>query len=318
VQPVDLNLASRPFKNDTLLWVGLVVAVAALIYASWWNVDTYASTRGMLTDLETRESNIHERIADLDRRSNSAVGRIEKFDLGTLQLKADKANGVIRWKAFSWTQLFNLLQEVQPYNVQMTAIDPTFRDDTQRAKDGVEDADKVPVAVEGIAKSLADFLAFQDSLIESPHFDRVEPDRYNLDEATKEIVFRLRFFYDPRVAGRLAEEARIAEQVAANSAAAAEAEVVGEAVADAAGGDDGEAEAEGQAAEPVDLAGAAPAEQPAEQPVAEATPEPAAEPEQGVLTNEGLKKIDRRKGRRGRKKGANAESEPPQAAEERP
>ena len=39
----------------------------------------------------------------------------------------------------------------------------------------------------------------QPALILDPHFDRVEPEGQEIDDTTKEIVFRLRFLYDPGV-----------------------------------------------------------------------------------------------------------------------
>jgi hypothetical protein len=44
-----------------------------------------------------------------------------------LTIGADKANEVIGWKSFSWTRLFNLLEEVLPHEVQMVSIRPVFR-----------------------------------------------------------------------------------------------------------------------------------------------------------------------------------------------
>jgi len=139
-------------------------------------------------------------MSELDRRDSEAIRRIEKFNLGEIGVKSDKANHVIRFKAFSWTRLFNLLQEVQPYNVQMMSIHPVFRGDPGRMRTAVEDPDQVPVSVEGVAKSLKDLLELERSLIGSAHFDRVDPEHYAVDEHTREVIFRMRFLYDPRVA----------------------------------------------------------------------------------------------------------------------
>lgn len=196
---LDLNLASRPFKNDTLLWAAFIVVAILVVFASWWNVETYFEHRSLLAGLEVSKENLQRRTQELDRRSGDAIRSIGKFNLAAIAVKAEKANEVIRWKAFSWTRLFNLLQSVQPYDVQMTSIHPVFRTNVRELRGASEDVEQVPVAVEGIAKSLEDFLAFERELIFSEHFDRVEPDRHTRDELTNEIVFRLRFLYDPRV-----------------------------------------------------------------------------------------------------------------------
>jgi len=200
VQAVDLNLASRPFRNDTLVWVGFLLSLSLVGYVTWWNVNSYLDHRVMLADLGQRQVSIGRRMDDLDRRDTEAVRRIGKFNLGEIDIKSYKANHVIRFKSFSWTRLFNLLQEVQPYDVQMTSIHPVFRGDPGRRRNKLEDPDLVPVAVEGIAKSLKNLLELERSLIQSVHFDRVEPEHYAVDEHTREVVFRMRFLYDPRVA----------------------------------------------------------------------------------------------------------------------
>jgi len=199
VQSVDLNLASRPFKNDTLPWVGLVVAVLLLGAASWHNVDTWFQNRTMLADLEERQATIDRRLNELDRRGGDAVRRIDKMNLPALAMRSGKANEVIRWKSFSWTRLFNMLEDVQPANVQLTSIHPVFQGERGRSKDEVEDLEQVPVSVEGIAKDLRAFLGFERKLIASSHFDRIDPGTLATDDNTGERIFRMRFLYDPRI-----------------------------------------------------------------------------------------------------------------------
>jgi hypothetical protein len=217
VQAVDLNLATRPFKNDTLLWASLVVAVVLLGFLSWWNVTTWREHRRLLDDLRESQVSIGERFTALDRRDDEALRRVAAFELPVLVTKADKANDVIRWKSFSWTRLFNLLQEIQPWDVQMTSIHPVFRGDRRGTRNQIEDLEQISVSVEGTAKTLKDFLAFERALIFDPHFDRVEPDNTATDENSGETIFRLRFLYDPRVS----DEAEVpADQVATGEDAA--------------------------------------------------------------------------------------------------
>jgi hypothetical protein len=281
VQAVDLNLATRPFKNDTLLWAGLVVAVLLLGSVSWWNVTTWREHRRLLGDLRESQSNIGERFAALDRRDDEALRRVDAVDLPVLVTKAAKANDVIRWKTFSWTRLFNLLQEVQPWDVQMTSIHPVFRGDRRSARNEIEDLEQVPVSVEGTAKTLKDFLAFERELIFDPHFDRVDPANIATDENSGETIFRLRFLYDPRVG--------VEAEIPADQIAAAE----GEATAS----DEGTGDVVEQArADEVDAPPAA-----AEAPVPE---------ESGELAAGDLKKI-----RRGGRKEQRAEQTPPSATD---
>ena len=148
-------------------------------------------------DLQREVASIQSKMDELDGRDREALRAIDAFDLGLLSAKSAKANEVIRWKSFSWTRLFNRLQEIQPWDVQMTAIRPVFNV-TGQAADRQEDFETVPVSVEGVAKTPDDFWKLQAALIFEDHFDRVEPQHTTLDTVSGETVFRLTFNYDPR------------------------------------------------------------------------------------------------------------------------
>jgi hypothetical protein len=201
MQPLDLNLASRPFKNNAPLWLGLVASALALGWFTVNNATTYSEYSQKLSELADRVGKIESERVELERREHDVQKAVDKLDIGGVRAKSEKANEVIRWKAFSWTRLFNLLQKVQPNDVQMTSINPIFRAEERKQPGQMEDPEIVPVSVEGVAKDLKDFLAFEKALFDDPHFDRPEPENTDMDEKSRETVFRLRFWYDPRVEG---------------------------------------------------------------------------------------------------------------------
>ena len=41
MQPIDLNLSSRPFRNNSLLWLGFALGFVLVVAASYWNYTTY-------------------------------------------------------------------------------------------------------------------------------------------------------------------------------------------------------------------------------------------------------------------------------------
>ena len=96
MQTLDLNLASRPFKNNTLLWIVFSLALVMLIGVSIGNVQRYQRNRASLADLMMQVSDVETRLADFERRDRQALRDIAKHDLGLLTVRADKANEVIR------------------------------------------------------------------------------------------------------------------------------------------------------------------------------------------------------------------------------
>lgn len=207
MQTLDLNLATRPFRNNTLLWLGHGLALAVLLVFAVWNVRTWIEHRENLADLRSQVADIDQRFAKLDQRDRKAQAQIKGFDLASLRVRAAKANEVIRWKAFSWTGLFNDLEALQPNDVRMTTVHPVFRarERLGAAEAGV-DPDTVPVSVEGLARDHEAFLELERALLRDAHFVWVEPERTATDEQSRETVFQLRFLYDPtaRPAERLA------------------------------------------------------------------------------------------------------------------
>jgi hypothetical protein len=204
MQTLDLNLATRPFRNNTLLWTGYGVALLLLALFTWWNVQTYGAQTGKLAELRGKVDGFDRRMTEYKLRDDKALVAIGRYDLDELAVQAAKANDVIEWKAFSWTRLFNQLEELQPYQVKMLAVRPVFYASERKTQHEDVPEGAVPVHVEGIAKDLRQFLAFERALLQDPHFDNVEPEKSNkLDSG--EIRFDLKFLYYPGQAPDFAE-----------------------------------------------------------------------------------------------------------------
>lgn len=206
MRPLELNVASRPFRNNTPIWTAHGLLLVAVIAFSVWNAHTAVTATRKLNALQADLGSVERQLGDLDRREESAVQGIRVFDPKTLQFQADKANDIILRRGLSWTRLFNTLETVVPYEVKMTAVRPIYgtrQTSSVGSKDGVF-AGTVPVDVEGRAQSFESFLELERALIMDPHFAGVEPIRNESPPGSSEVTFQLRFLYDPD--GRLAGE----------------------------------------------------------------------------------------------------------------
>jgi hypothetical protein len=206
MRPLELNVASRPFRNNTPIWTAHGILLAAVIAYSAWNVRTTVTATRKLNALQADLGSVERQLGDLDRREEEALKGIRVFDAKTLQFQADKANDIILRRGLSWTRLFNTLEKVVPYEVKMTAVRPIYG--TRAAGSGGSQnglfEGTVPVDVEGKAQSFESFLEFERALIVDPHFAGVEPMRNETSPGNPEVTFQLRFLYDPD--GRLAGE----------------------------------------------------------------------------------------------------------------
>jgi len=197
MQALDLNLATRPFRNNTLLWIGYCLAVVLLGAFTTWNVLTYREYKTNLRELRADIDSFGVEEQQLEVRERRAQTGVEKFDLVSLEVRAAKANEVIEWKAFSWTRLFNRLTEIMPYDVKLVEIRPIFQLGRVERSDGfdVRAEGAVPVLVEGVGKNFDAVFAFQNVLLESRYFGRVEPSKLRRTDDKRELIFEMRFNY---------------------------------------------------------------------------------------------------------------------------
>jgi Tfp pilus assembly protein PilN len=197
MRALDLNLASRPFRNNVPIWAAHAALVAAVVLFSVWNARTYFAAVRDLAAVRADIGSVTQQMAALDGRDEAAQRGAREFDLKTLQLQADNANDIILRRGLSWTRLFNQLEKVVPYEVRATAVRPLYgARDAGSSRGGLFEG-TVPIDVEGMAQSLEAFLEFERALIVDPHFSAVEPMRTESSLGSTEVKFELRFLYDP-------------------------------------------------------------------------------------------------------------------------
>lgn len=217
-QPVlDLNLATRPFRNNTPLWLAYGIGLFAVVALGWWNYGDWHEADAEIVSLQEQLDTHESRMARLRQKSAKADADIARHDLPLLRTQTAKANDVIERKAFSWTRLFQRLESVLPNDVRMESIRPLFRVGGRRSRGrDVDETGGIPVLVEGSSKGVEPFFAFETALLDHPYFDRVEPQRL-VDIEGNEWVFEVRFYYYPE--GATLDVAEAAEAAAAEAAA---------------------------------------------------------------------------------------------------
>ena len=205
---LELNLATRPFRNNVPIWTAHALLAAGVIAYSAWNVHAFFTAGEKLDALEADIGSTERRLSELDRRDREALAGIRVFDPKLLDTQAEQANEIIMRRGLSWTRLFNLFEKIVPYEVRMTAIRPVYgtREAEARGRGGSKPtvAGTVPIDVEGVAQSLEAFLEFERALIVDNHFAEVEPVRTEQQPGSPELKFQLHFLYDPE--GKIGEE----------------------------------------------------------------------------------------------------------------
>lgn len=156
------NLATRPFYNERLVSLALVVITLVVVALTVFNV-----TR--LTSLSSRRSELRAQMnADETQAAQIRAGAVavqNSVDRSTLQGLAGStrlANDLIGARTFSWTTFFGYIESTIPYGVRLTAVTPEIDGGEMRVSMLLlgRRADDV----EEFAKALEDTGAFYDVL----------------------------------------------------------------------------------------------------------------------------------------------------------
>ena len=121
---LKLNLATRPFYNErvidsVLLLLGIVALV--LMVAGGRTVfqlsNTFTDVVRMAELSETQVGTVTQEMVALNQS-------VSEDELEALRLSAAEANRLIDQRVFSWTELFNIIEQTLPNRVMLTGLRP--------------------------------------------------------------------------------------------------------------------------------------------------------------------------------------------------
>ncbi len=122
---LKINLATRPFYNERvidtvllLLGAGALVLMVVGGQTLFRLSNTYTDVLRTAQLLETQASAVTEEMMALNQS-------VSEDELETLRLSAAEANRLIDQRVFSWTELFNIIEQTLPDRVMLTGLRPT-------------------------------------------------------------------------------------------------------------------------------------------------------------------------------------------------
>lgn len=186
MKPVDLNLSSTPFRNDTPILAGLLLLALLAFGFTGWNAYSWFTA-------DRKEAQIQEALAGHKREMERKTAETERLtaelngiDRIRLLSQAEFVASVLEERNFSWTRLFNNLEAILPWNVRVTTIRPAI-------KDG-----EIHLLVSGVAMDTDGFFAIQEAFLNSGVFGSVTPHGFEKAEADQRIFFELEVSYFPK------------------------------------------------------------------------------------------------------------------------
>jgi type IV pilus assembly protein PilN len=178
------NLATRPFYNVRAVQVAIGVLALVVIAFTLFNIVELMRLRGSESALGSHASDNEAQAQRLRAEAQRIRTQIDQKELEAVSAAAREANAIIDRRAFSWTGLFEQIEETLPADVRITTVQP-------RLDEGV-----FKVTLEAQARRTEDVADFIDALEGTGAFREVVPLR---ESVTTEglIVTTLDTIYTP-------------------------------------------------------------------------------------------------------------------------
>jgi hypothetical protein len=219
MRPISINLATRPFYNTMLYVVAYAVSAVLLLAMTVLNLYTFTMDQASWGRFREARERLQEEVQALDRTETGHRRALDRLNLAQVATQSEFANSAILQRVFSWTLLFNRLEQVLPPEVKVRSLRPKV------------DSAGIHFRVMGTAKTAKAFTDFEENLLESPLFADVYPLSERSEPGRPGIEFSLTFRYLPNKESLEPDEATEGEPAPAEPGppAAATTQAAGEA-----------------------------------------------------------------------------------------
>jgi type IV pilus assembly protein PilN len=147
------NLSTRPFYNEGAVRLWLTVIAVVVAAATAFNISRVLGYSRSDTALATQASRDESRAAQLRASAAKLRASVDVKQVDVASVEARQANELIDRRTFSWTELFNRLENTLPPEVRITSVRPTL-DREQR----------IVLAVSVLARGVDDVNEFMENL----------------------------------------------------------------------------------------------------------------------------------------------------------
>jgi Tfp pilus assembly protein PilN len=121
---IRTNLSTRPFYNERMIHLGLLLGLVIVIAATLFNITRVIAYSHSDTQLATQAEHDEARAAELRRLAVRQRSSIDPKQIEFASSEAREANDLIDRRTFSWTELFNQFETTLPDDVRITAVRP--------------------------------------------------------------------------------------------------------------------------------------------------------------------------------------------------
>ena len=121
---IDINLASQPYQDSRRFWIywGTGLALLALLTA----LLVFVAATGYVRAGRDRQeiAKLQAEIASYDQERNQAQALLAEPQNRTMREQSQYLNSLFEQKSFSWTRVFEDLEQVMPAHLRVLSIHP--------------------------------------------------------------------------------------------------------------------------------------------------------------------------------------------------
>jgi type IV pilus assembly protein PilN len=125
---LDINLATRPYEDAAEFWARWGLGVGALALATLllvgWTVRSWVNAGRDRHNIAALQQQIDER----ERERAQAQAFLDMAANRSTRDQSQFLNSLIHRKAFSWTRVFEDLEQVMPSNLHVTSLQPVYNE----------------------------------------------------------------------------------------------------------------------------------------------------------------------------------------------
>jgi hypothetical protein len=118
------NLATRPFYNERLVSLALIVLTLIVVALTAFNVSRLTSLSSARSALRAQISADEARAQEVRAGAMAVQTSVDRVALQQLAASTRLANSLITARTFSWSTFFGYIEDAIPYDVRLTAVSP--------------------------------------------------------------------------------------------------------------------------------------------------------------------------------------------------
>jgi len=124
-----INLSTRPFYNERVVHLSLVLAAALVVAVSVFNLWQVYGLSGRQAELQGRIAQAEATSRDFRDRAAAIRRSINPRELEATVSAAREANLLIERRVFSWTDVLNQFETTLPASVRISSVRPRIERD---------------------------------------------------------------------------------------------------------------------------------------------------------------------------------------------